>query len=406
MLIYSLLGVALIKVVLLTIMGDPQLLEVHDIAHNMLETGEMKYFLNGQWNYDYQFPVYPILLYVFYNLFGEYPVVALVLNLLIGLVSALFLYSFSRRFAFEVGSNRIRCPEWFAYWVTLAFLLHPFINYYGIQTVHPFGLDQLFAFALLAGSLKYADSNQLKHMLLFGLVLSLAMVNRPTLVVFALPFFWIQFTSGTWKYFLRNSITVALVGLLLPAAWVERNYDIYGTTSMGSSTGQNLWIGVQEETDGTANLVNGDSYYGLWDDNDRAQMKVLNSEQQSAHFYQKYLNELDATPGLWSSMYVTKLKNFWWFSGHVGASYPDSIRSLLPLYKIIYGLLLVLAIAGLWILRTKGVWLLVSVVVLGLVQAYFYVELRHRILIEPLVFMYSIITLLHLFDAFSARKKT
>lgn len=44
--------------------------EDHDIAVNIVKTGEFKYFHNGQWNYNYNFPVYPYVVSAIYSIFG------------------------------------------------------------------------------------------------------------------------------------------------------------------------------------------------------------------------------------------------------------------------------------------------------------------------------------------------
>src|ERR1700739_4224315 len=70
------------------------LFEPHGIAVTMLKTGEMKYFLNGQFNYNYQFPVYPYLLFLVYKVFGIIPKAGIVLNLIFHSISVLMAFSF------------------------------------------------------------------------------------------------------------------------------------------------------------------------------------------------------------------------------------------------------------------------------------------------------------------------
>ena len=123
---------------------EPEKFEVHDIALNMLSTGEMKYFLNGQMNYDYQFPVYPFLLFLIYKLFGTDFHTALFFNLFISSLTVFFAYPVFKWFLnyFKVNLS-VKSVERISLLSCIAILFHPLLIYYSICIIHPFSLDLL-----------------------------------------------------------------------------------------------------------------------------------------------------------------------------------------------------------------------------------------------------------------------
>ena len=363
-----------------------QAFEVHDIALNMIETGEMEYHVHGQVNYNYQFPVYPTLLFGLYTIFGQTPMVSVVLNLFLVSVCGFLLYKLAILVAARAlfNSNGI---ELISILILLLFLLHPMISYYAMFAVHPFSLDLLLCILPIYITFRFLGNYSFKYFLLFAGVLGIAILDRSTLISTAVPFGW-----GCWKQFgARRAIAMfALCGIIasIPTGlWVARNYGKYQALSINSSFGKNMWLGLQERSGGTAYLPGRHTYYGLLSTEEWHAIFKMDPLEQSQYFLEKYRRLAHANPTLVVKMYVQKLRNFWWFQDELGAGYGDIQRAFIPLYQLFYGLILILALG--FTLYTRGISLLILSlpITLSLIHAVLYVETRHRVVTEPFLML-------------------
>jgi len=172
--------------------------------------------------------------------------------------------------------------------------------------------------------------------------------------------------------------------------WCWRSYVHHGVFSISTSVGQNLWIGIQEETEGTANLAGKLSYYALLSTQEMEQITALNPSKQNEHFINKYKAELKANPTVFFKMYLVKLKNFWWFRSGIGGQRDGDYTASIGLYKMAYAVMLLLALGMTYFFREVLV-LLSFPLALSLTQSVFYVETRHRIMIEPILIIIIVV---------------
>ncbi len=364
----------------LLLVPDIRINEPHHIADTLIETGEFKYWFNGEFNYNYQFPVYPFLVACTY-LIANSPISAIILNLLLSVLSAIVL--------FRLANLLFKQAFWPSFIVVIGLLAHPVVSFYQIGMVHPFSLDVLCSLTLIYFPFRWQHFNS-KRAAIYGIIMGIALLNRPTLIVFAFPALMVLYRTPTFRVKLTSALILIALSALPMGIWLVRNHQIYGEWSLNSSYGQNLWIGIQPETEGTAQLPNGLSYYHLMDSTTLAKLPGLNPVKESQYFADKYQGELDKTPGLFWSMYGKKLKNFWGFRSDLAVDYPNINQTHLTLYKIGYLILLVFAAIG--VILTPRQWksIFVAMILLSLFQAWFYVETRHRILIEPLMILFSV----------------
>ncbi|MFT7614297.1 MAG: hypothetical protein ACI9J3_003279 [Parvicellaceae bacterium] len=372
--------ILVLTLVKLLFLGPIRITEGHEIAQSILATNEFKYWINNGYNFNYQFPIYPFLIAVFY-FFRELPEMAIALNLLCSGVTAYFIA--------KISHALFNKNKWLTIIATIGFLTHPIISYYQVATIHPLALDLLFATLLIYMGICWKHYS-LKNSIICGLIIGLALLNRPTLIVFALPIAYRLLTTTSIKPLIFRAVIIGFIAIIPVGMWMIRNHSIYGEWSLNSSYGQNLWIGIQEETEGTAQKANGQTYYSLMDDSTYAAISILNPVEESAYFTKKYQTELEKTPGLWSSMFVLKLKNFWWFRSNIGVDYGPGISDYIIFYKIGYVLLLIFGLLGFIVSNKYWRMVLLSILLLSLFQASFYVETRHRLLIEPALIISSL----------------
>ncbi|MBL4705610.1 MAG: hypothetical protein JKY54_13890 [Flavobacteriales bacterium] len=322
---------------------------------------------------------------------------AILLNLLLSGATAFILS--------KIGFSLFNGNKWLTIIGTLGFLLHPIISQYQIGAIHPFSLDLLFACLLIYTGVCW-NKITWKRAFIFSILIGLAILNRPTLVVFSIPFMYRMLTILKWKPLLWKGGVIVLIGILPIGMWMVRNHSIYDSWNLNSSYGQNLWIGIQEATEGTAQLPNGESYYSLMDDSTIAAINSLGPVEESNYFIQKYRQEIAEHPGKWSHMYLLKIKNFWWFRTSLGVDYGAHVTGYLIYYKIGYCIILILGLLG--FLASNRVWrtVLISMLLLSLFQASFYVETRHRILIEPFLIISSLLAVQAIYNYFKTRNET
>ena len=365
----------------LFLLSPVELFEVHTIAKEWLATGMFRYHHLGVWHASYQFPVYPaIVALMLWSGVGEVGV--LVFQVVCGTASAWLVH----RLAHVVFSGRSSAG---AVALMAAFLTgaSPFLAVYQVRMIHPFAWDMLLALVLLLSSYTVSPE-RIGRMMLLAPLAGIAILNRPTLLVFLLPAAW-RCRSHPFSVRYLMAVPVLMALLLAPTgAWVLRNGVLDGHFTLSSATGQNLWIGIQRNTQGTAQLPDGRNYIALLSREDRSALSATDAHGQSGFFIDKWSEELRAEPGLWWRMMGVKLRNFWLFRGNLGSHRPDPERWALAAFKVYTVVLLPLLFLAWRDERMR--LLLVTLFMFSLAQALFYVETRHRLLVEPVLLIVAL----------------
>ncbi len=390
-----LLVVLLPAFVKLFLLAPVDLFEAHTMAVEWLTTGAFRYHHLGVWHTSYQFPVYPaIVAALLWSGVGEVGV--LVFQVLCGAGSAWLIH----RLGLVLLKDRPYARR-VAMGAALLTGISPFLAVYQVRMVHPFAWDMLLAMALLLGSCTVRPAAN-KHLLAFALLAGLALLNRPTLVVFLLPWAWIHRASLISVRSFVPALVMLLLVLAPTAAWVVRNRALEGHYSLSSATGQNLWIGIQPATQGTAQLPDGRNYTALLSPDERTALAATDAHGQSAFFARKWKNELRSNPGLWWRMMGVKLRNFWLFRSHLGMHHPGVQGWAVHAFKVYAGAMLLLLVLAWREERTR--LLLVTAFLFSVVQALFYVETRHRLLVEPVLLLVALAVLAHFFSTWQQRR--
>ena len=113
-----------------------------------------------------------------------------------------------------------------------------------------------------------------------------------------------------------------------------------------------------------------------------------------------YFSECRNDPGRAIKMFFVKMKNFWWFRTSIGTSYNGDVRSFIPFYKITYVLILLLSVAGIFIIGKRSFFLWIYLFTLSVMQSLVYVEMRHRIIIEPWLLFFAVISVYWIWFSF------
>jgi hypothetical protein len=185
---------------------------------------------------------------------------------------------------------------------------------------------------------------------------------------------------------------------MVMAPWAIRNAVVYGgrpvlITTMG---GEVFWIGNNAQASGGAFAEGrpGVSVFEVAPEAFRRDILGRDELGQSQRFTQEAFWYLWHHPRETLHLFMRKLWTFIWFSPQTGARYP---ASYLFLYKCYYGVVLTLAVIGVLLSLTitetgrkaAHATVLAFIASVALLQAVFYVEIRHRWGIEPLVIIFS-----------------
>jgi len=121
----------------------------------------------------------------------------------------------------------------------------------------------------------------------------------------------------------------------------------------------------------------------------------MNEIEQYDFFYKESFKFIESNPVFFIKMVLKKFFYFWWFSPQVGLLYPGLWKIV---YAAYYGILFSTFIFGLYaslFKKTLGVnravvaSLSIFLFFTSLLHALFYVEIRHRWAIEPLMLIFS-----------------
>lgn len=378
-----LLGPAVLK---LFFLRADQTFESYTTAMDWVATGQFGHHYFGTWDRAFQLPVHSAILALFL-LAGFGTSAMLVFQVACGTLTAYLIH----RTALHLlrGEQYARNVAW----ITALFTgLSPFLAYYQVRMVHPFAWDTLLATALLYTSLK-ADPARRATLVWFFALGGLAVLNRPTLGVFMLPFAWRH-----WRSFLNKDRIVFHVALLLllfgpVSGWLLRNHAVTGRYQFSSVTDQLIWMGLQEETEGGGYLADGRSYWHLLSPAECALMFQMDAMERAAFFRTKWKAEVHADPTLRWHMLGVKFRNFWLYRSHPGQGHGAALAWAIHLYKVYASILLFLLAIQVLVFRHPGLLMVIaSVLALSLVQSAFYFETRHRLLAEPLLLMVGIAT--------------
>jgi len=267
-----------------------------------------------------------------------------------------------------------------------AFALHPAISYYAIINLHPFPLDALMLYVTLLYVYRATgDAAGSRPDVALGVSLGLALLTRTTLGVAMIPFIVMTQRSAGLLATARRSAVVIGIALAVGTPWLIRNYEADHIVGYKSGAAEFLWRGALPTSDGGGTLTNGAPYQSVLTDTDLGELAHLDVRGQDHWFMKRYTDEVREDPLRTLGLYGRKLENFFWFRNGIGSDYESSARRWLPVYELMYAAVLCGALLSLvWLGRSSfPLW---SVIVsLGFLQSIFYVETRHRMIIEPLL---------------------
>ncbi len=380
--------VSIIKIIAVQFIDGFKTFEDHEIAQNFIRHYSFFYFNDGVQNHSFQFPIYPILLSLTYSIHHS-ALAAITLNILLLSTSSLFIYSILKR-TNNKGWTTIK-DKWMIA-LSILPLFHPAFVYYELTCVHPFAHDFLFLTFSIYTAFSVIDSD--KSNFEKGMMLGLTILARGTFIVFpTIAIVYLLFKKQAKK------ASIVLLGIILMTTpWIAHNVITDNVWGLTSTSGKILWKGSLHNSEGGNYLNNGATYYQALNSEELNELGHSTVKGQNDFFMQKYTEQWQKDPVHVLRMIAVKLKNFWFFSNQMGTEYPWHIKKMIPIIRL-FNLLFIGALLFFSIKTRQMKWILVAFS-FSFLQAVFYVEARHRLLIDPIL----IVILFHLLLSSSKKK--
>jgi 4-amino-4-deoxy-L-arabinose transferase-like glycosyltransferase len=373
-------GVARVALLALTgAWGAPRLWEYDDIARNILAGRGFVYDHYGTEYRGFTTPGWPFVLAVLLRV-GDYRLVQGVQALFCVLLGAsaylVVRHAWSRRAGLLAGTLCV---------------LHPGLVYYSVVNSDPLPLNAWLVFLIAAALLPLADDPRPAKALGPGALIGLSLLTRgTTLLLLPVAAVWLLFTAG-WRRTAAPLAVLLLVPSVMVTPWLLRNWTAMGAPAMTSTGGEMLWWGNNPEASGGIEAVDGRNMRDGMPPAVRAVLAA--SPRELVHdraFRDEALRFIRTDPAAFAALLLRKLGQFWWFGPFSGKEYP---RWFLALYKPLYALELILAMAGVVVaIRSRHratAWLLLTVpLAISVFQSLFYVQGRHRWMVESFVLVF------------------
>ncbi len=285
--------------------------------------------------------------------------------------------------------------------------VQPSLLYYSVVKSDPLPLNVLLLSLIAAAAASLIEAPSDRRALVLGSLVGLGVLARGTpavaLPVAALALF-VRRKNGALR---AVAVSTAAMGLWV-APWMIRNLVVVGAPVLTSTTGENFWRGNHEGAGGGVLDRNGGEITRITPTNPdlppsiRTVLASGTEIQRHEIFMSEAWRFIRAEPLEAADLFARKMRTFWWSIESDPRDYP---RAASIAYAAIYRSELALALFGAFVMfrrrdaasgppdRSAGALVLGLMVAVSLLQSAFYVQGRHRFLIEPLLLTFTAIAL-------------
>jgi hypothetical protein len=328
-------------------------------------------------------PLFGFLCAGLYRVFGPGPLPVLLLQIVISASIPVVV----ARLARAIGLDRRQ--QWLA---GVPAVVHPGLVVYAVAKLHPLSLDALLLSATLLAVMRVPAAPGWGGPIGAGLVLGTTILTRATVAAFAIPAAaWIAWVTRARRRALPAVAVVAGTAALVVAPWTVRNYVVFHRlVFVTTDTAELFWRGNNPVATGSALLPNGRPVLSGAPEAFREAVLARDELGQVDLFRETARAYVREHPGRVLALMARKWLSFWWFPATAGLTYP---ARWLALYRLFYAVELAAACAGavmLWrgadgAARLRLVLVLALLATVSAAQSLFYVDVRHRWGVEPLL---------------------
>jgi hypothetical protein len=396
--------------VFLGVVGEPERWEYDVIAANIVAGSGHVYDRFGFVYAAYAPPLWSWMLAAVLVLAGEARIAIQILQAFLCLGAAIICGGLARRISGDETAGLL---------AGLLVAVQPSLLYYSVVKSDPLPLNVLLLGLIAAAATSLIEAPSDRRALVFGGLTGLGVLSRGTPVV-ALPVVVLALFTRSRSGALRTAAVSTLAMALCLAPWLVRNTVLLGAPVLTSTTGENFWRGNHEGAGGGVLDLDGGRITLLMPLNAalppsvRAVLAAGTEMQRHEVFMSEAWRFISTKPGEAVGLFATKMRTFWWRIDSDPSDYP---RTASIAYEVIYRSELALALFGAFVLfrprdqtstlpdRWVAAPVLAIIIAVSLLQSAFYVQGRHRFLIEPLLLMFTAIGISALRGWGSGRKR-
>ena len=263
-----------------------------------------------------------------------------------------------------------------------------------VGRIDPVTLEALFLSGALLGLIHFHDTHRRASGVAAGLLLALCVLTKPVLLV---PFVLLSLMWFVWKCIgLRQWMWIALPLCLGLLPWTARNYAIHGTfVPVSTNSGYNLWIGNNALATGEAYGTDGTP---IWTQMPPELIRALadqNEVGRSRMLSGMAFDWIVRNPAQFIDLSISRMGYFWWFRPRAGVGQNTATTysaTWVIGYKLVYGVLLLLAVVG--VMRTRRLWprllpLYAALIGVSATYSVFFIHTRYRMALEPTLMLFA-----------------
>lgn len=281
--------------------------------------------------------------------------------------------------------------------------LQPSLLYYSVVKSDPLPLNILLLGLIVRAGADLVLDPRPRRAASLGFLLALGVLTRGTpIVVFPLVSFWLV---ARWKSSAALPIVLTAAAFaFFMAPWLIRNHLLLGRPLITTTAGENFWRGNHEGATGGVLDEDGGQITVLIAENPalpatiRSVIKDGTELDRQDIFLKEAVRFVRERP-LWAArLFARKMRTFWW---RIDSDPRDYSAVASALYEVLYRIELLLALVGTFVVarssrcrqpardRLAASLPIAIMVAVGILQSAFYVQGRHRFLIEPLLLMFT-----------------
>lgn len=275
----------------------------------------------------------------------------------------------------------------------LLYCMHPGLIVYATE-IHEFTFVMFFILTIMYFLIYF--ENKRWSTVFAGVLIGFGILLRPTLV-FIIPSFFVYLVvkrEGLGKI-VSSTLLISFLAAIIISPWIYRGYKIYNRFIFITTTSaEHFWRGNNPHASGSALTRDNQPIFSVADDEFKNKIMTMNEIEQFDFFRSEAKRYIKENPIKFLENTSQKFMYFWWFSPQTGLTYP---RYWLVIYKLLYYFLAFFFITGLcFIFVDKSkidfpgiVFMFFLFITISLIHSLFYVEMRHRWLLEPLLMSIS-----------------
>jgi hypothetical protein len=387
-------GSRLLLTLYLGVVGAPETWEYDVIASNIAGGAGHTYDRLGFVYAAYSPPIWSYVLAFLLNLPGSPGATVQVVQALLCFGSAIAYSAVAHRMSGDASAGRIA-----GYLVAL----QPSILYCSTGKSDPLPFNVFLLGLIVVASGALAHTPRPTRAAAFGLLVATSVLSRGTpIVAFPLVSVWLL---ARWKRQAVIPILIAAMALILGVApWLIRNRLLLGRALITTTAGENFWRGNHRGATGGVADEDGGSITILVPSNAalpptiRSVLLSGTEVDRQDIFMNEALDFIREHPRAAALLFVKKMRTFWW---RIESDPRDYSPVLSLAYEVIYRMELALALLGAIVLfRASGgsattpdkmaaAFALGLAAGISVLQSAFYVQGRHRFMIEPLLLMFT-----------------